>query len=101
MQSLLRWSIENSTNQVALNDGGPPSERKTLDPGIIDVILGKPDSVQMKEDVAIAVDTAKNEDERIDALEHLEMVSKIDKYSVSEVEDPSSSSSKILIMQMA
>ncbi|KAH9476827.1 Hsp70 nucleotide exchange factor FES1 [Psilocybe cubensis] len=52
----------------------PPAERKDLDPAIIDMILGKPDSVQMKEDMAIAVDDAKSEDERINALDHMEML---------------------------
>jgi len=45
-----------------------------LDPGIIDAILGKPDAVQMKEDMAVAVDSSKTEDERIAALDHLEML---------------------------
>jgi hypothetical protein len=73
MQSLLRWSIENSAQQ----DGSPsdrPASNQKLDPGIIDMILGKPDAVQMKEDVAIATDSGKNEDDRLAALDHLEMV---------------------------
>lgn len=53
----------------------PPAERQDLDPAIIDTILGKPDAVQMKEDMAIAVDDTKSEDERINALDHMEMVS--------------------------
>ena len=73
MQSILRWSLENSTPDNAAGD--PPAERKDLDPAIIDYILGKPDSVQMKEDIAVAVDSSKSEDERINALDHLEMVS--------------------------
>jgi hsp70-interacting protein len=78
MQSLLRWSIENSATQVgAPSNGSSPSERQNLDPGIIDAILGKPDSDQMKEDLAIAVDTTRSEDERVEALDHLEMVSRI------------------------
>ena len=40
------------------------------------MILGKPDAVQMKEDMAVAVDPTKSEDERIEALDHLEMVSR-------------------------
>jgi hypothetical protein len=38
------------------------------------MLLGKPDAELMKEDVAAAVDTSKSEDERIAALDHLEMV---------------------------
>lgn len=75
MQSILRWSIENSTPYDSSASDRPPAERKDLDPGVIDMILGKPDSVQMKEDMAVATDAARSEDERIDALDHLEMVS--------------------------
>ncbi len=75
MQSLLRWSIENSALQDGSADGRPPPPNKTLDPGIIDAILGRPDAEQMKEDVAVAVDTSKSEDDRLAALDHLEMVS--------------------------
>lgn len=38
------------------------------------MLLGKPDAELMKEDVAVAVDTSKSEDERMAALDHLEMV---------------------------
>lgn len=75
MQSILRWSLENSAPLDNAAGDRPPAERKDLDPAIIDYILGKPDSVQMKEDLAIAVDPSKSEDERISALDHLEMVS--------------------------
>lgn len=78
MQSLLRWSIENSTPLDSAPGDRPPVVRKDLDPGIIDMILGKPDSVLMKEDMAVAVDPSQPEDNRIDALDHLEMVSKYD-----------------------
>jgi len=74
MQSLLRWSIENSTPQ---QDGGrqPATQQQKLDTGIIDMILGRSDAEQMKEDVGIASDRNKSEDERLAALDHLEMVS--------------------------
>ena len=70
MQSILRWSIENSTPQ----DVATPVVHKNLDPGIIDYILGKPDSEQMKDDLAVAIDSNKSEEERVEALDHLEMV---------------------------
>ena len=73
MESLLRWSIEHS------NDGTQPtapSRIQNLDPGIIDAILGKSDSELMKEALTIAVDEKKSDDERIQALDDLEMVSK-------------------------
>jgi hypothetical protein len=74
MQSILRWSLENSTPLDSAASDRPLAERKDLDPAIIDYILGKPDSEQMKEDVAVAVDASKDEDERISALDHLEML---------------------------
>lgn len=75
MESLLRWSIENSTPQDDSSSDAPPIERKNLDPAIIDHILGKPDAVQMKDDMAIALDVSKSESERVEALDHLELVS--------------------------
>ncbi len=69
MQSILRWSIENSTPQ-----DNAPVVRENLDPGIIDHILGKPDSEQMKVDLVVAIDSNKSEEERVEALDHLEMV---------------------------
>jgi len=38
------------------------------------MILGRPDAEQMKEDVAVAIDTSKSEDDRLAALDHLEML---------------------------
>lgn len=49
--------------------------RQKIDPEIIDLILGKPDAEQMKEDIAVATDATKSEDDRLAALDHLEMVS--------------------------
>ncbi|KAJ7161066.1 nucleotide exchange factor Fes1-domain-containing protein [Mycena filopes] len=73
MESLLRWGIENSAPREdgALN---PPTPRQDLDPAIIDMILGKSDAVLMKEDIAVAVDESQPEANRIDALDHLEML---------------------------
>lgn len=74
MQSLLRWSIENSAGDGSAQPPQPPQPRKDLDPGIIDMILGKPDSELMKENLAIAVDEKRSEDERLEALDNFEMV---------------------------
>jgi hypothetical protein len=76
MQSLLRWSIENSTTGSTDSDVAPsPSTRRTdLDPGIIDAILGRPDSELMKESLAKAQDASLDEDARLTALDDLEMV---------------------------
>lgn len=68
MQSLLRWSVENSGNSPA------PSQRTNIDPGLIDHILGKPDAQMMKEAIQIATDPSKDEDTRITALDDLEML---------------------------
>ncbi|TBU42702.1 nucleotide exchange factors-like protein [Dichomitus squalens] len=72
MESLLRWSIANSTPQDA--NQPPPRPRTDLDPGIIDAILGKPDAELMKEALAVAVDEKRDEDERIQALDDFEML---------------------------
>ncbi|KAK0219814.1 adenyl-nucleotide exchange factor, partial [Armillaria fumosa] len=69
MESLLRWSIEHSGPSA-----GPPQPRTDLDPGVIDVILGKSDAELMKEDLAVAVDPHRSEDARVEALDHLEML---------------------------
>ncbi|KAF7299291.1 Fes1 domain-containing protein [Mycena indigotica] len=75
MESLLRWSIENSTPRDPNVPLEPPRQPpQALDPGIIDHILGKSDAVLMKEDMAAAVDETKDEEERIAALDHLEML---------------------------
>lgn len=73
MQSLLRWSIENSTPSSSEGQQ-PPQPRNDLDPAIIDLILGKPDAELMKEALAIAVDETKPEDDRLQALDDFEMV---------------------------
>jgi hypothetical protein len=75
MQSLLRWGIENSRNSNDTASGvAPPSRRTDLDPGIIDAILGRPDSELMKEALAKAQDASLDEDARLTALDDLEMV---------------------------
>jgi hypothetical protein len=71
MQSLLRWSIENSASDAAST---PIARRTDLDPGIIDAILGRPDSELMKEALARAQDASLDEDVRLTALDNLEMV---------------------------
>ncbi|KAG2031143.1 armadillo-type protein [Suillus americanus] len=70
MQSLLRWSVENSTPST----GPPPTTTNKLDPGIIDHILGKPDAQLMREALIIGVDERQTEDDRLQALDDLEML---------------------------
>jgi len=74
MQSLLRWSIENSSPQNGTHSNNANATQKDLDPGIIDAILGRPDAELMKEDLTMALDSSKSEDARVDALDHLEML---------------------------
>ena len=74
MDALLRWSIENSTPLDSALGDRPPVQREDLNPEIIDMILGKPDAELMKEDMAVAIDPIRSEDDRINALDHLEMV---------------------------
>lgn len=75
MQSLLRWGIENSSNDNDSATGAMPlAPRTDLDPGIIDAILGRPDSELMKEALAKAQDASLDEDARLTALDDLEML---------------------------
>ena len=78
MQSLLRWGIENSgnDNNDSATDAVPLARRTDLDPGIIDAILGRPDSELMKEALSKAQDVSLNENARLTALDDLEMVNK-------------------------
>jgi hypothetical protein len=77
MESLLHWGI---TNSSANADGAGAStsagitERKDLDPAIIDHILGRPDAELMKEALAQAQDASLPDDARVQALDDLEMV---------------------------
>jgi len=70
MDSLLRWGIENSSP----GDRAAVSERRDLDPAIIDHILGKPDAQLMKEALDVALDGSRDEDQRIAAMDDLEML---------------------------
>lgn len=75
MQSLLRWAVENSApGESAPQATGESRNLKNLDPGIVDMILGKPDAVLMKENLDAALDTTRSEEARCDALDQLEMV---------------------------
>ncbi|EJD40870.1 Fes1-domain-containing protein [Auricularia subglabra TFB-10046 SS5] len=74
MQTLLRWGLENSNPDELVAQAQAHASQQPLDPGIIDHILGKPDAVQMKEALELALDDSKTEDERVGALDHLEML---------------------------
>jgi len=72
MESLLQWSLANS----APSDGSQPpaGPRQPLDPGVIDAILGKSDADHMRDDLQIIMDETREEDDRVGALDHFEMV---------------------------
>jgi hsp70-interacting protein len=79
MQSLLRWSIENSAAPDAAAGAGvagssAPAPRKDLDPAVIDHILGVPDAQRMKDALAAATDRSAAPDARVAALDDLEML---------------------------
>lgn len=75
MESLLRWGIENSATEADSEaPQPPPRDISKLDPGIIDAILGKPDSVKMKEALGVALDESVPEDARLIALDDFEML---------------------------
>ncbi|KAH8822560.1 adenyl-nucleotide exchange factor [Flagelloscypha sp. PMI_526] len=71
MERLLRWGLENTP---AGTSEAPSPSRQPLDPGVIDAILGKSDAEQMKDDMAVALDSSKKENERVEALDHFEML---------------------------
>ncbi|KAG9030340.1 hsp70 nucleotide exchange factor fes1 [Tulasnella sp. UAMH 9824] len=73
MRDLLAWSTE---HQVAPDDPNyvPPRPLQELDPGLIDMILGKPDAVRMRDAMAIAVDESKSEEDRVTALDDMELL---------------------------
>lgn len=73
MESILKWAIEN-TPEDASRTAPSPQRIKELDPEIIDMILGKSDAVVMKEKLAVAMDEAREEDERTEALDDFEML---------------------------
>jgi hypothetical protein len=51
------------------------AKRNDLTSEMLDLIMGKSDSVVMKEKMAIAVDESRDVDERVEALDDFEMVS--------------------------
>ncbi|KAG8942760.1 hsp70 nucleotide exchange factor fes1 [Tulasnella sp. 424] len=73
MRDLLAWSTEHQTSPDDPNYV-PPRPLQELDPGLVDMILGKPDAVRMRDAMAVAVDESKSEEERVVALDDLELL---------------------------
>ncbi|KAI8614488.1 armadillo-type protein [Chytriomyces sp. MP71] len=73
---LLQWAIVNkaTAKEDAPARVGVPEKREPIDPKWVDVILGKSDSVRMKECVAILVDDAKELAVKLAAFDELEML---------------------------
>jgi hypothetical protein len=59
---------------VPLPDGSTPLPRSELNSDILDVIMGKSDSVTMKEKMGVATNTSADLEERVDALDEFEML---------------------------
>ncbi|KAH8114825.1 nucleotide exchange factors-like protein [Phellopilus nigrolimitatus] len=74
MQSLLRWSIENTDRTGGNGGDGSSQQPKQIDPEIINVLMGRPESELMKDALAVATDVEKNEDDRLQALDDFEML---------------------------
>ncbi|KAI5120248.1 hypothetical protein M0805_007552 [Coniferiporia weirii] len=77
MQSLLRWSIENSQVQDK-PDGDDvnqqPPEPRQFDPELINALIGRPESELMMDALTVATDVGKSEDARLGALDDFEML---------------------------
>ena len=75
MQSLLRWSIENSQpGQGGEVSSQQQAQPRQFDPELIDAILGRPDSELMKEALEKVTNEQSSEDTKLQALDDFEMV---------------------------
>ncbi|KAJ3230210.1 hsp70 nucleotide exchange factor fes1 [Chytriomyces hyalinus] len=72
---LLQWAvINNATKKEDAPYQANPVKHEPIDPKWVDVILGKSDSVRMKECVDILQDNTKDLDEKLTAFDELEML---------------------------
>ncbi|ORY53060.1 Fes1-domain-containing protein [Rhizoclosmatium globosum] len=73
---LLQWAIINKATEKedAPARDEPMVPREPIDPKWVDIILGQPDSVRMKECVEIIKDASKTLDEKLQAFDELEML---------------------------
>ncbi|KAI9226899.1 MAG: armadillo-type protein [Piptocephalis tieghemiana] len=80
MNNLLNWAILNTATEGEDAKGASPARPlQELDPNVIDLILGKDDSTQMKEFVAVASSDLATTEQKELALEDLEtLVGQID-----------------------
>ncbi|KAG8902530.1 hsp70 nucleotide exchange factor fes1 [Tulasnella sp. 403] len=74
LTTLLDWATKNTPNDVSDGQHATPKPTEKLVPELVDMILGKPDAVRMKEALAIAVDEARPESARVQALDDLELL---------------------------
>ncbi|KAL7412239.1 nucleotide exchange factor Fes1-domain-containing protein [Mrakia frigida] len=82
MNELLQWGITNSVPENgdaselhAVAEEIAAGRRKDLmEPGMLEAIMGKSDATLMKEAMTFAVDESKPEEERVIALDNLEML---------------------------
>ncbi|KAG9007509.1 hsp70 nucleotide exchange factor fes1 [Tulasnella sp. 427] len=87
MRDLLAWSTEHHTTSEDPNYV-PPRPLEELDPGLIDMILGKPDAVRMRDAMAIAVDESKSEEDRVVALDDMELANNANDMEVLKLWEP-------------
>ena len=67
-------SADSSTPNTAPGEVSTRAKQEDLTTAMLDHIMGKSDSIVMKEKMAIATDTSKTVDERTEALDDFEMV---------------------------
>ncbi|EJU03452.1 ARM repeat-containing protein [Dacryopinax primogenitus] len=76
MESLLHWAIQHSdtTTPPTTSTLEAQARLRSLDPGIIETILGQPDAAKMRQSLALAQDQGRSRAERVQALDDLEML---------------------------
>ncbi|KAI9164613.1 hsp70 nucleotide exchange factor fes1 [Blastocladiella emersonii ATCC 22665] len=73
LNELLKWSITNAT-QNEDPTGPSPADLAKLDPKWIDVMLGKPDAVRMRDAMAVIADRDREVADRLVAFDELELL---------------------------
>lgn len=77
MNALLKWSVKNQGGagpSSKLAEDIKAGKRPDLDPKVIDAIMGKSEAQVMQEELTVAVDEKRSEDDRETALDNFEML---------------------------
>jgi hypothetical protein len=83
-EDLLKWSIA-ASNAGGSADGGPSLQEiakdvaegrrpDLADPKLFDALMGKSEAQMMREELAVGMDTSREEQDRVQALDNFEMV---------------------------